>query len=598
MSDPRGRDAPGTSQDSPPARPPRQSGTLPATTVETGEFVASRQEDRRRASEQRRSRPVARTPQPPSALRVLETMVRLARKVDVHMRDEDLVHLHLEAFEALFPGRWLAIRILNRNADALSVAAANGRLREDRRDRIVISRGAASLHELSCQECNPAPDAVSCSEEYLPLFVDGASGFDVPLLDGSTLLGAVSVEYPPGVEASEGDRLVMGSLAVQLSAALRNARLARETLYLRDYLGKLIDHANVPIVMLGHRREIRVANQALLALIGRERVEVLGRDFMELIDEAERPRLLPVFVRALRGRPTRDLELTLPRKEGGFARLSLNVASILGSEGDVEGVIAIGRDLTELRELEGQVQQAEKLATLGHLAAGVVHELNNPLTGITVYGEQLLRQAEREGRDPSEVEKLRRIVEAAERILRFTRDLVAYARPSTEPPQRLHLPEVLDQAIVFCEHVLRETGVQVHRAYEPDLPPVAGVRDQLSQVFVNLVTNACHAMPEGGTLYVLVDAPSPEEVRVRVRDEGTGIRNEDLQRIFEPFFSTKSRERGTGLGLSIVRNIVEQHGGRIDVDSVLGRGTTFSLFFPSAPRCGPGDPKAPPARAR
>ncbi len=513
---------------------------------------------------------------------MLEAAVRLARRVGVHLRDEDIAHRYLEAFESLFPGRWLAIRVLSRSGDTISAVATNGRLLDTKRERIVVSRRAADQHELPCTECSTAPRAVACSEDYEPIFVDGASGFDVPLLDGERLLGSVSVEYPPGVEPAEGDRLVMGSLAVQLASAIRNARLAREALYLRDYLGKLIDHANVPIVMLGRHREIRVVNQTLLALVGRDRDEVVGRDFMELLAETERSRLLPVFVRALRGQSTRGLELTLPRKHGGIARLSLSVASILGSEGEVEGVIAIGQDLTELKELEEQVLQAEKLATLGQLAAGVVHELNNPLTGITVYGEYLLRKAEREQREPGEVEKLRRIVEASERILRFTRDLVAYARPSTEPPRRLVLQDVVDQALVFCEHLLRKTGVRVRRDYAPGLPPVAGVRDQLSQVFVNLVTNACHAMPDGGELHVLLDAPSPAEVRVRVRDEGVGIDSEDLERIFEPFFSTKSRERGTGLGLSIVRNIVTQHGGRITVQSEPGRGTTFSLCFPSA----------------
>src|SRR5690606_36675454 len=185
----------------------------------------------------------------------------------------------------------------------------------------------------------------------------------------------------------------------------------------------LLDHANAPIVVIGREREIRVVNRAFLDDTGGDRERLHGRDFLSLLPETERQRILPVFIHALRGEPTGNFEVRVPRSGGVHSRLVINTASILAADGEIEGVIAIGRDLTELRELEEQVIQAEKLATLGQLAAGVVHELNNPLTSIAVYGEYLLRKSEQTGTDPSDVEKLRRIVESAERILRFTRDL-------------------------------------------------------------------------------------------------------------------------------------------------------------------------------
>ncbi len=546
-------------------------------TIRRAELAEAQQETSRRES-----RPIARQPRSPSPSDVLGAVVRLSRRLSVQMEEDDIVHAYLEELEGLFPARRIAIRVLDRHGRQLRVAAANGRLLPERRGRLAISRRAFELYEAPCPSCIEALPLVDVTDRYEPVFVDGEEGFGVPLFDGERLLGLLSVEYPVPLRPPPDEPAVMGSLAVQLAVTLRNARLAREAVYLRDYLGRLIDRANVPIVMLGRHREIRVVNRALLSLARRERDEVLGRDFMELLPDSERQRLLPVFVSALRGRSVHSFELNLPRKGGGVVRLSLDISSVLGADGEVEGVIAIGRDLAEVRQLEEQVIQAEKLATLGQLAAGVVHELNNPLTGITVYGEFLLRKAEREGRDPAEVEKLRRIVEAAERILRFTRDLVTYARPSSGEPQRLSIHDVLDQAVVFCEHVLRSAGVEVERDYAGSLPPVAGVRDQLGQVFVNLVTNACHAMPRGGRITLRTDAPEPGVVRVQVCDEGEGIAPEHLSRIFEPFFSTKSRDRGTGLGLSIVRNIVVQHGGEIEVHSQPGQGTTFELRFPAA----------------
>jgi two-component system NtrC family sensor kinase len=239
----------------------------------------------------------------------------------------------------------------------------------------------------------------------------------------------------------------------------------------------------------------------------------------------------------------------------------------------------------ESLELKGQIIQSEKLASLGQIAAGVVHELNNPLTSIVGYSDYLRAKAERDHGDPNDVERLRRISEAAGRILRFSRDLIAYARPSIEPPSPVAIHAVVDQAFVFCEHVLGPASIRIERQFAPDVRPVLGVRDQLTQVFVNLIINACHAMePQGGTLAVRTELSMQRRaVKVSVSDTGHGIEKGSLKRIFDPFFTTKTDGRGTGLGLSIVRNIVLMHGGAIAVDSALDRGTVFTLELPIAP---------------
>jgi signal transduction histidine kinase len=239
----------------------------------------------------------------------------------------------------------------------------------------------------------------------------------------------------------------------------------------------------------------------------------------------------------------------------------------------------------ESLELKGQIIQSEKLASLGQIAAGVVHELNNPLTSIVGYSDYLRAKAERDKSDPNDVERLRRIGEAAARILRFSRDLMAYARPSIEPPSPVTVHAVVDQALVFCEHLFTQGGVRVARHFSGDMRPVLGVRDQLTQVFVNLFTNACHAMEaHGGTLAVSIETdPLRRSMKIVVGDTGQGIEAETLKHIFDPFFTTKTEGRGTGLGLSIVRNIVLLHGGSIAVESAPRQGTTFSLELPLAP---------------
>lgn len=285
-------------------------------------------------------------------------------------------------------------------------------------------------------------------------------------------------------------------------------------------------------------------------------------------------------------------------------QLSLHLANYLTSA-------RLSREATSLRhhvdQLFEQVAHAERLATIGQLAAGVVHELNNPLTTIAVCSEYLLQKSRNAGAAPAEVEKLQRIVHSAERIARFTRDLVAYARPSTDRPHRLLVRDVLEKSLAFCEHLLRNHQVSVETTYEPLDLSFQGVDDQLLQVFINLVTNACHAMTSESPAVVgsahspasvssaessVNDAtPSANRLRiiayqagdnvcVEVQDNGQGIAAEHIEKIFQPFFSTKGQDKGTGLGLSIVKSIIDQHRGSIQVRSIVHAGSTFTVYLP------------------
>lgn len=512
--------------------------------------------------------------------------------------DEALVRSFVDALGVITPSALALVRLVEADPagrGVLGFAYANGRLIEARRETLELSERAAITYGISEEAASAAGVSIVRTPGAHFLVTEGGTDragtpvLDVPLVDAGALFGLVSVEEGNAPIPREALSLV-AALASLLSASLRNARLARAATFFRDYLAQTLEHASAPIFVLDRTRIVRSANRAALLLLGAPRSEVLGKDFARMLPDAHQERALPVLAQAFSGRATSALELDVLRKDREPARVSWNVAPIHDAEGDASAVVVIGRDLTEVHHLEEQILHTDKLATLGQLAAGIVHELNNPLTSITVYSEYLHAKSVRAGADAGDVEKLRRIVEASSRMTRFTRDLVTYARPTNEEETALSIREVALEGARFCEHVLEECGVTLTTDFDADLAPISGVRGQLHQVFVNLVTNASHALATQGGGHVHIEAhraTSPkgeDEVVLRVRDDGPGISAEHLPRIFEPFFSTKGEGRGTGLGLSIVRKIVKAHRGTVEVTTshVEGQsGTTFELRFPS-----------------
>ncbi|MBI5532761.1 MAG: two-component sensor histidine kinase [Deltaproteobacteria bacterium] len=263
--------------------------------------------------------------------------------------------------------------------------------------------------------------------------------------------------------------------------------------------------------------------------------------------------------------------------------IRLGVAAVGSALRTASIIEAARRRMRELQQVQASIIQTEKLASLGEISAGVVHELSNPLTSIVTYSEYLLRKAEQDGTDPQDVERLRRIGDSADRILKFARALVSYARPSEEAPSAVELREIIDKSLIFCEHTINESRVRVSLQIADGIPPVRGVSGQLIQVFVNLITNACQAMADsGGDLSIQACLPPPGmPVIITVSDTGPGIAEQNLPRVFDPFFTTKEHSKGTGLGLSVVRYIVVGHGGEVAAHSTR-HGASFTVQLPAA----------------
>jgi PAS domain S-box-containing protein len=357
---------------------------------------------------------------------------------------------------------------------------------------------------------------------------------------------------------------------------------------LRDYLEQIVDQANVLVVATDLAGRVVVWNRALSRLTGFPRETVVGRDLSPWLSEAGMPELAQIMKQVATGGDLSNCEVRLPSVSGTIARAAFNVATVRAQGGRPSAILAVGQDVTALRVLQNQVIHAEKLATVGQIAAGVAHEINNPLTSIQACVDAVLNKATlaTQGRVPNQietvdVERLKRIQDGAERIRRFTHDLVGYARPSRVEIERLDLNEVVEHALSFCEHIFAEAKATLDRDLAPNLPPVRAVRDQIMQVVTNLATNAAQALgTKGGTIRVRTFHDGEVTVGLAVTDTGSGIRDEHRASIFDPFFTTKPAGSGTGLGLSVVRNIVYAHGGQITFQSQLGSGTTFLVTLP------------------
>lgn len=230
--------------------------------------------------------------------------------------------------------------------------------------------------------------------------------------------------------------------------------------------------------------------------------------------------------------------------------------------------------MKQLQAAQLQLVQSSRLAAIGELAAGVAHELNNPLTSVLGFAELL---AERDGLTPEDRRDLETIIAEAYRARDIVRGLLDFARHGRSMRMRIDVNLLLQQTLAVIRHHLEQSGVVIAEAYAPDLPFLFLDEGKMKQVALNLITNAAQAMPDGGTLHIRT-ARRGDGVAITVADTGSGIPLADQERIFDPFFTTKPN--GTGLGLAVSLGIVQEHGGRITVESATGQGSTFTVWLP------------------
>jgi PAS domain S-box-containing protein len=369
-----------------------------------------------------------------------------------------------------------------------------------------------------------------------------------------------------------------------------NAELRRrfeELTDLKSYTDNILASLTTGIVTVDLEGRVVTLNPAGELMTGFFAGEVRGRYCTEVF--AHTPDLAELLMETLATRaPVPGLTVTLRRRNGRTMPVELAAAPLRGGEGKELGVIGVFRDLTRVRHLEDRLRRSDRLAAVGELAAGLAHEIKNPLTSLLTFSRHLSRRFE----DAEFRHKFLSVVpRELERINTIVERLLELARPArlTFKPHRV--PALLERVLELYGDRLDAQSVRVVRDWRRDVPVLWADQEALYRALVNLVANALDAMPRGGTLALRVGWNEPDtlsgtrtsarRLAIEVEDSGSGIAPTDLDRVFNPFFSTK--ESGTGLGLALTQKIVEDHGGSIDVRSVPGAGALFRIVLPLMP---------------
>ena len=370
----------------------------------------------------------------------------------------------------------------------------------------------------------------------------------------------------------------------------RNAQLSNAALQLsQDTARAVLESASEGIILIDTTGRILLVNTAAERMFGYPRSELLGEPLEILLPERIRrdhvshrsgyfaePRIRPMGI---------GLDLSGRRNDGTEFPVEISLSHVKSPEGGV--AIAFITDITERKRVETQLQrqrevlyQNEKLAALGTMAAGIAHEMNNPLGIITTRIEVMLLDAEQQHLPPQVLEDLQVLHRASQRVARIAASLRSFARHSPGDRVPLDLNAVVDESLQLMQKPLAADNVQIVASLDRGLAPILGDATTLHQVLMNLLTNAREAMPTGGQVRI---ETGPAErsgwVRLLIADSGPGIPAEEVSKIFDPFFTTK--RTGTGLGLSVTYGIIQEHGGTVDVQSRPGDGTTFILSFPT-----------------
>jgi PAS domain S-box-containing protein len=462
----------------------------------------------------------------------------------------------------------------------------------------VLARGSSFVSRLDTNHTIALDDPIVAARfaaEEVEFWRDHGIYYFVPCVFEGAAIAVLALGRKESDEPFNSEDLaLLTAVAGQVATAIENGRLyrqlhlkAEELGRMREFNDNILESLDDGLVVFDEDERIVRWNRALEVFYGVSRAEAVGRTLSGLFDapfveairaaRGESPHGAALFKVPLQGRSVHGHD-----DGAASSRLMVNATVVPlqthSGSGAVEGSILLLENITERVRLEEQLQISEKMASIGLLAAGVAHEVNTPLTGISSYTQMLLENA-----DPadSRTQILEKIERQTFRAAKIVNGLLTLSRPGTPGGERtaVDLNSVINDVYSLLEHQFEAGRIKVRRELVPGTLLVRGIEHQLQQVFLNLFLNARDAMPRGGWLTVTTRLDG-SQVTAEVADTGSGIPPEQLARIYDPFFTTKAIGRGTGLGLSISYGIVREHDGALRCDSAVGQGTRFTLTLP------------------
>lgn len=356
-------------------------------------------------------------------------------------------------------------------------------------------------------------------------------------------------------------------------------RLASKLEFNQQYLKNILYNSDSAIMVVDENEKFITWNKGAERIFGYTEEEILGKPSSFLLPDDDKylNELNDIRQHTINKSHLKIIDTERRTKDGKILSVKLSVSKLPSESGEYIGRSIIIKDHTEYKKLQAQIDQSEKLAVIGQIAAGVAHEIGNPLASIS----SLVQILQRKSQEPFINEQLANIKENIDRITRIVRELVDFSRPPSYELALQDITDIIKTALGIVKYDKRVRKVNFETDLKSSLPKIKIAADQLLQVFVNILINALDAIEGNGNIFVKSDYDN-NNVYIEITDNGCGMDDKTIENIFDPFFTTKEVGKGTGLGLSVSYGIVKRHYGEIKVKSKLNEGTTFIIVLPTA----------------